>query len=611
MKKELILDSWKEISEYLSKDIRTCHRWEKKLGLPVHRYDDTSSRSKVFAYKHEIDEWLQKKAQRDHPGWKIFLQKTRVKVGFSAAAVILLVSLGLYQLNQPSENVPPQENLSLAVIPFDNPEPAGHSDFFSEGFTEGLINSFFRLNTIKIMPFSAVFRYRNSKKSPNQIGNELGVHYILTGNISRNIDKFQLRVELTRIKDQNHIWSQHFEDSLENLLKIRDSICLQVHEKIINGRSGQKSLSDPAFLVDTADYSALENYYIGNFIKNRALNQKSNDPFYFYHNGKHFSGKWDKTSNEMAISYFEKSLALDPYFARAYLGLAECYTHYVNMHWEMKKFWLEEAENKLETAYSLEPELPEYYSLMARVHLLRDVCFNENSRQLAFKIAREGLEKHPYSHQIHSILGQCYFLRFGEDGKEEDLTRALRHKEKCFEWDGRDAANITLAEILMLQWEFNRALDVCNLINLNEKNKLVDTMIGQIYYYTGDLQKSREIFESFDSPLAHRLSALYFLGMIYAQEGRQEEVENTIRQTHIISPEEKRLREREFYLASIYMGLGNKELGYSYLENFLNSPQNLKRFYIYRKYIDLDRNFNAVRSEKRFLNLIKRKEYKL
>lgn len=52
------LDGWKEISRYADRDIRTCQRWEKDLGLPVHRVDNHSLRSKVFSYKSEIDEWF-------------------------------------------------------------------------------------------------------------------------------------------------------------------------------------------------------------------------------------------------------------------------------------------------------------------------------------------------------------------------------------------------------------------------------------------------------------------------------------------------------------------------------------------------------------------------
>jgi hypothetical protein len=54
-------DSWKEISLYLNRTIRTCYRWSNDLGLPVYRVDRMSKRSRVFAYKNEIDEWFEGK----------------------------------------------------------------------------------------------------------------------------------------------------------------------------------------------------------------------------------------------------------------------------------------------------------------------------------------------------------------------------------------------------------------------------------------------------------------------------------------------------------------------------------------------------------------------
>lgn len=58
------LDSWKEISEYVTREIRTCQRWEKELGLPVYRINDESTRSKVFAYKKEIKQWFKEKSKK-------------------------------------------------------------------------------------------------------------------------------------------------------------------------------------------------------------------------------------------------------------------------------------------------------------------------------------------------------------------------------------------------------------------------------------------------------------------------------------------------------------------------------------------------------------------
>lgn len=58
------LDSWKEISKYVNREIRTCYKWEKELDLPVYRIDKKSSRSRVFAYKDEIDQWFKERASK-------------------------------------------------------------------------------------------------------------------------------------------------------------------------------------------------------------------------------------------------------------------------------------------------------------------------------------------------------------------------------------------------------------------------------------------------------------------------------------------------------------------------------------------------------------------
>lgn len=62
------LSSWKEISSYLGCDERTCLRWEKKYGLPVHRAGGSQSKSHVFAYKEELDEWLTRRQEDEAKG---------------------------------------------------------------------------------------------------------------------------------------------------------------------------------------------------------------------------------------------------------------------------------------------------------------------------------------------------------------------------------------------------------------------------------------------------------------------------------------------------------------------------------------------------------------
>jgi len=60
-----ILESWKAISAYLKRNMRTCQMWERDLGLPIHRLDD-SPKARVFAYTRELDRWLEEKSRERH-----------------------------------------------------------------------------------------------------------------------------------------------------------------------------------------------------------------------------------------------------------------------------------------------------------------------------------------------------------------------------------------------------------------------------------------------------------------------------------------------------------------------------------------------------------------
>jgi hypothetical protein len=68
MSKDNLLRSWKDISAYLGCDTRTCHRWEKKHGMPVHRAEGGETRSPVFAYKDELDHWFQETFKNSNLG---------------------------------------------------------------------------------------------------------------------------------------------------------------------------------------------------------------------------------------------------------------------------------------------------------------------------------------------------------------------------------------------------------------------------------------------------------------------------------------------------------------------------------------------------------------
>src|SRR5512147_3048595 len=89
-----VLESWKEISSFLGRDVRTCMRWERDLGLPVHRLDG-SPRARVFAFKDELDTWLNAKLHEHDGEHGPAGSSSAAAASASAAAVPAYLRLGL------------------------------------------------------------------------------------------------------------------------------------------------------------------------------------------------------------------------------------------------------------------------------------------------------------------------------------------------------------------------------------------------------------------------------------------------------------------------------------------------------------------------------------
>lgn len=595
-----LLDSWKAIASYLDRDIRTCSRWEKKLGLPVHRIDDNSSRSKVFAYRSEIDRWLKEKAGYKELQKKSFLKNKWVIAGLISVSAVILVVVSLSVFFNWSPFSSSAGTVSLAVLPFENHNASEYDEYIADGITHELTDSLTRQSTLKVIP-----AYPGSGKSSadfKQIGEELGADYVLSGKITKAENNIKITAQLARTKDSKTMWDSEYDGKLEDIFSIQENIRRKINETL-NTKPNSKAAS---LYGKTRDLGAYDSYLKGSYILSRSEN--SSDPWKLYHQGKYYSGKFTQESNELALNLFNQAIEMDSSFALAYIGLAQCYSHYVNFNWYNDIKWLEKAENLLDKAQSISPDLPEYYCTLTEVYILKELCFNENTITAAFDIASEGIVKYPNHAQLNSILGYCYYMKFGQEGKESDFKKALEYKERSFWLNPYSLSNIVYAELLMLNKEFYKAIHVCDIVKKHDPSLLAKFRLGEIYYYLGDLEKSEAIFQQFDnSPLNLKIDSLLQLGMISSRKRDKKEALGLIDEISRISTEEY-IVDSYLNLASIYMGIDMKGPGYEYLYDFFSNPLNEKFHFINLKYIDIDRNFDKVREEKKFQKILKIKE---
>jgi tetratricopeptide (TPR) repeat protein len=197
-------------------------------------------------------------------------------------------------------------------------------------------------------------------------------------------------------------------------------------------------------------------------------------------------------------------------------------------------------------------------------------------------------------------------MRFGEEGDEADFKKALEYKEKSFWLNPYELNNLVYAELLMLNKEFNKAIEVCNIVEKQDYSLMAKFRLGEIYYYLGDLDSSKAIFQQFNlTSLGIKIDSLFHLGMIHSQRGEGEKALEIIDDISLISPQEFVLYDY-FRLASIYMGLGMKKSGYNSLESFFNKLISKKMRFVWLKYIDIERNFDRVREEEEFIRIAKK-----
>jgi len=154
---EKLLQSWKEIAAYLNCDRRTCLRWEKQHGLPVHRISN-SPKSPVFCYKHEIDEWLKKGVLGEFKQKNILVRKHHLKYLYFLPIIFVIVFL-IFNILKFSDHPEPADfnisNSSLIILDKD-----GREIWNYDTGIEALVDEKFYRNRFQIKRFSNGARYK-------------------------------------------------------------------------------------------------------------------------------------------------------------------------------------------------------------------------------------------------------------------------------------------------------------------------------------------------------------------------------------------------------------------------------------------------------------------
>lgn len=205
-----------------------------------------------------------------------------------------LRSVPLMDRANPDTFTPPPD--SIVVLPFTNLGDDPSQKYFSNGITEELTDALGQHTGLTVIAWNTASRYAGSKLSPRQIGQALNVAHVLAGSIQRAQNNVRVSVELVSTQNGQQLWSDHYDDSLQNIFAVQDKISAAISDALNVKFARMRA-------APTLNPQAHELYLRG------------------------LAGLESATAAEAqaAQKYFQQALALDPHYADAWAGLAASY----------------------------------------------------------------------------------------------------------------------------------------------------------------------------------------------------------------------------------------------------------------------------------------------
>jgi adenylate cyclase len=113
---------------------------------------------------------------------------------------------------------------SIAVLPFDNMSGDPEQEFFSDGITEDLITAISRYRSLFVIARNTSFIYKGKSVDIKQVGNELGVRYVLEGSVRKVGNKVRITAQLVDATTGNHIWAERYDHDLDDIFQVQDTV---------------------------------------------------------------------------------------------------------------------------------------------------------------------------------------------------------------------------------------------------------------------------------------------------------------------------------------------------------------------------------------------------
>lgn len=292
-----------------------------------------------------------------------------------------------YQSLDGEDHTITRDHKSLAVLPF-NSHLELDEGFFVSGITEDIRNQIAQIGDLRVLSRFTINDYQVGGKTPSLIGEELGVAYLLSGEVSRENRKLVVNCRLLNTESQTESWSETFQGEESDVFSIQNNIALRI-AAVLQSRVTEEE-REKISRRTTISVSAYNIYLQG-----RALYQEYN-----------------ADDNELAISYFKEALIQDEDYALALAGLTDAYSQAVKAFGTRGLAYLDSAIVRGQKSVEAQPTLAEGWKALGLAFYFK------GEKMKARECYKKSLSLNPNYYPALSNLAAIY-------GREGNLIEAI------------------------------------------------------------------------------------------------------------------------------------------------------------------------------------------
>jgi len=352
---------------------------------------DSIVRVEAGRLRAKLREFYETQADRD--GVRIEIPKGSYKPIFKASREAGARKFACVSLGKRSQAK------TIAVLPFADMSPQKDHEFFGDGLAEELMFALSRLQNLRVVSQTSVFAFKGKGMDVREIGRQLDVQHIMEGSVRKADQQLRIAVRVTEVATGFQIWSEVFERTLKDIFEVQQQISKAVAGALRIAVLGEEE--DLPGHSSTRNLSAFNHFLVGRFYWNRQTEAALN----------------------AAIDRFEKAVAEDPRYGRAYLGISDCL--------RKLEFWglmrtsdaLPKAKEAARKALSVDPSMVEANIPLAAIKAVNEWEWSEAEAMFRGILATRPDASH--AHQAYAMMCLLPLGRFEEAIEQIHIARQL------------------------------------------------------------------------------------------------------------------------------------------------------------------------------------------